>query len=108
MGSSSMVGGAARRALILHRIAAAWDKRPDMRLGQLLVEVAYSYIDPESSIHSMEDMKLAELVERYVLLRPKPIDEEPITLVTCVICGESEREHENRPHKFVHPKESKR
>jgi hypothetical protein len=66
-----------RRAVALGRIATAWDKKPELRFGQLLVLALQA--DNESpifevtvdTIERMDDTQLAELIERYVLLGKK-------------------------------------
>lgn len=57
-----------RRALFLERLVKAWDKAPDMRMGQLLVE-ALGMQGPFDvlSLRTLEDMQLAEAIERFVL-----------------------------------------
>jgi hypothetical protein len=56
------------RIVILERLAKAWEKQPDMRLGQLLIEaLAYQHITPET-LRTLDDRRLCELVEHFVLL----------------------------------------
>jgi hypothetical protein len=62
-----------RRALFLERLAKAWDKEPDMRMGHLLVE-ALGMQGPFDvlSLRTIEDSQLVEAIERYVLTGPPP------------------------------------
>lgn len=53
------------RAVALQRIARAWDKRPDLTLGELIAEATYG----EPALRSMTDEQLLGLIEKLVLLR---------------------------------------
>jgi hypothetical protein len=55
------------RATILARLAAAWDKRPDLTLGELLAK-ATGQQDDDGPMYRLGDVKLAEEIERFVLL----------------------------------------
>lgn len=55
-----------RRALFLERLAKSWDKRGDLSFGELL---AASLPPPVlSHIVQLDDVAIAEAVERFVLL----------------------------------------
>jgi hypothetical protein len=60
-----------RRGMVLARIAVAWDKAPDLRLGQLLLlSLSPAQV---ANFASVEDQDVAAAVERFVLLRePTP------------------------------------
>ena len=62
-----------RRALFLERLAKAWDKSPDMRMGQLLVE-ALGMQGPFDvlALRTIDDSQLAEAIERFVLTGSPP------------------------------------
>jgi len=53
------------RALLLGRIAKAWDKRPDLSFGEILA----ASID-DTALGIMTDTEIAEAIERFVLLGP--------------------------------------
>lgn len=54
-----------RRALTLERIAKAWDKRPDLSLGELLAGAM-----DDRALALMSDTEIVEGIERFVLLDP--------------------------------------
>lgn len=54
-----------RRALLLERLAKAWDKRADLSFGELLVGAM-----DDRALALMTDTEIAESVERFVLLGP--------------------------------------
>ena len=62
-----------RRALVLERLIRAWDKRPSMRLGCLVVE-ALEMSTPFDVLvlRGIDDMDLVEKLERYVLMEHSP------------------------------------
>jgi hypothetical protein len=70
----SSVRNDTRRAVLLARIATAWDKRADLRLGQLLVQSIKStnpspIFEPTLDyLDKIDDQQLAEAIERLVLL----------------------------------------
>jgi hypothetical protein len=60
-----------RKPLLFERILRAWEKRPEMTLGQLL-SGAVVQSAPEGMVLAhllrMTDLELAEAVERFVLV----------------------------------------
>lgn len=56
-----------RRAMTLARISVAWDKAPDLRLGELLL-LSLSPAQVANFSH-LQDSHLADAVDRLVLLR---------------------------------------
>lgn len=56
-----------RRASALARIVAAWDKVPDLKLGELLLLSCSP--SQAANFASIDDADLASAVERFVLLR---------------------------------------
>jgi hypothetical protein len=56
------------RALILERLAVVWDKAPAMRLGELIVKTLIFADAPPGTLEQLDDRRLCELIEAYVLL----------------------------------------
>lgn len=60
-----------RKALMLERLLKAWEKRPELGLGQLLAG-ALTSAAPESFVLAhllrVSDSELAEAVEKFVLM----------------------------------------
>lgn len=52
--------------MILSRLTCAWMEIPDMRLGQLLCNVASHYNYDAGHLFYMEDDELIEKIEEYV------------------------------------------
>ena len=74
MGASSIRFDPAR-AVFLERALKAWEKRPEMTFGQLVLgAVMAACPDHLSQAHmlNMSDRELAEALERYVLLDGPP------------------------------------
>lgn len=64
------------RAIFLERLLKSWEKAPEMRLGQLIMEALVGG-EPSKGVEPfvlvtlrhIEDSQLAEAIERYVLTR---------------------------------------
>lgn len=57
-----------KRVIVLQRIAKAWDKRPDLSLGALVARSWSVLEDRVEDLGAIDDDKLIELIERFVLL----------------------------------------
>jgi hypothetical protein len=64
------------KAIFLERLLKAWEKAPDMRLGQLIIESLVGEKNIKGAeafmiitLRHLEDSQLAEAIERYVLTR---------------------------------------
>jgi hypothetical protein len=56
------------RVVVLERLSKAWDKAPEMRLGEMLLEALEAMNMTPEVLRTLDDKRLAELVERYVLV----------------------------------------
>lgn len=61
------------RAIVLSRLAVAWDKRPGLTLGQLLDRGLATVL---RELDAIDDESLVEAVDRFVLL---DLDADPDT-----------------------------
>jgi hypothetical protein len=57
----------AKRAVLLHRMAAVWDKEPNRRLGALIHGAMTAQGGALDNLETIDDDKLLVLLERYVL-----------------------------------------
>lgn len=62
------------RAIFLERLLKSWEKAPEMRLGQLIIEALSAEpmeLEPfiVITLRHIPDSQLAEAIERYVLTR---------------------------------------
>jgi hypothetical protein len=56
------------RVVILERLGKAWDKMPELRIGQLVLEALECANMRPEILRTLDDKRLAEIVEHYVLL----------------------------------------
>lgn len=61
----------ARRAICLSRLAACCDKRPDLGVAGLIARAMEFHKLSLEGLHFIDDKRLAELCERFVLLGQK-------------------------------------
>jgi hypothetical protein len=56
------------RVVILERIGKSWDKMPDLRLGELVLEALGCQNMTPEVLRTIDDKRLAGIIEHYVLL----------------------------------------
>jgi hypothetical protein len=54
-----------RKAVAIARVLAAWERHPQMRLGELLLECLAANDFPVSSLYLIRDDTLVDLLDRF-------------------------------------------